>query len=255
MDSISERFVHAMSGIEQWLAATFPLKHLNNPDFARRLSEAVQLQAISEHEYRELGDLWKVRGILVHEHYRGRPPISASLPGLVRVEHLLEQYTGTIPRVSLLAKDRKSVTTTRPTARLGEALAVMREKDYSSLPVVDDHDRFIALLTNDDVVHWLADHLSEHGIVEEVPVAQVMHAGGPDVTFVPRDLPQRDARRIFQRSVDDHGAPLMAMLITMTGHAHEPLLGILTPWDLPQLTPAPFDARHAADESEVTTTV
>jgi hypothetical protein len=30
----------------------------------------------------------------------------------------------------------------------------------------------------------------------------------------------------------------MAMLITMTGKQHEPLLGILTPWDLPALTPA-----------------
>jgi CBS domain-containing protein len=241
MDSVSERFVHAMSGIEQWLAATYPLRNLSNADFARRLSEALQHKDVSDTEYRELTDLWKVRGILVHEHYRGRPPIAASLPGLVRVEHLLEQLTGEIPRISVLAKGAHSVTTARPTDRLSEVLAVMREKDFSAVPVVDDEDRLVALLTNDDVVHWLADHLGEHGIVEEVPVSEVMHAGGPDFTFVPRDLPQRDARRIFHRSADEQGAPLMAMLVTKSGHAHEPLLGILTPWDLPQLTPAPFE--------------
>lgn len=241
MDSVSERFVHAMSGIEQWLAATHPLPRLTNPEFARRLSEALTAGHIDEREHRELVDLWKVRSILVHKNSRGRPPIAASLPGLVRAEHLLERLTGTVPRVAALAGGANSVTVTHPTARLGEVLAVMAREDFSAVPVVDDADRFVALLTNDDVVHWLGEHLGQHGIVEESPVADVMHAAGPDFTFVARDMPQRDARRIFHRNADENGAPLMAMLITMTGKVHEPLLGILTPWNLPQLTPAPFD--------------
>ena len=48
MDSASERFVHAMSGIEQWLTATHPLPRLNNPEFARRLSEALTAGQIDE---------------------------------------------------------------------------------------------------------------------------------------------------------------------------------------------------------------
>jgi CBS domain-containing protein len=242
MDSISERFVHAMSGIEQWLAVSYPLPTANRPDFARRISEALTAGVIDERERRELDDLWKVRSILVHENYRGRPPLAAALPGLVRAEHLLERLTGTIARIDVFDKGAHSVTVARPTQRLGEALGVMTREDFSALPVVDYAGRFVALLTSDDVVHWLAEHLGEDGIVEEVPVADVMHSAGPDFTFVPRNMPQRDARRIFQRSADDNGAPLMAMLITMTGKAHEPLLGILTPWDLPTLTPAPFEA-------------
>ncbi len=240
MDSISERFVHAMSGIEQWLAAQYPISRLTNPEFARRLSEALTDGAIDEREHRELSDLWKIRSILVHENYRGRPPVSTSLPGLVRTEHLLEKLTGTIPRLDVFAKGANSVTVTRPRQPLGEVLAVMTHEDFSAVPVVDDEGRFIALLTSDDVVHWLAEHLEEHGIVEDVAVSELMHSAGPDFTFVARDMPQRDARRIFHRSADTNGAPLTAMLITMTGKAHEPLLGILTPWDLPQLTPAPF---------------
>ena len=243
MDSISERFVHAMSGIEQWLAAKHPLPRLRDPDFARRLSEALQQQDITQREYDQLSDLWKVRAILVHEHYRGRPPITASLPGLVFAEQTLEKLAGDIPRVAVFAEGAKTVTTARPHDRLGEVLAVMRREDFSAVPIVDDEGRFMALLTNDDVVHWLAEHLGADGLgmVEDLPVNQVMHAGGPDFEFVPRDLPQREARRIFRRSADDNGAPLMAMLVTMTGKQHEPLLGILTPWDLPALTPSPFE--------------
>jgi CBS domain-containing protein len=240
MDSISERFVHAMSGIEQWLVGQHPLPKLRDADFRRRLSEALQQGSVTKREYEQLDDLWKVRAILVHEYYQGRPPIAASLPGLVFAEQILEKLAGTIARVDVFAKGPNTVTTARPADRLGEVLAVMRREDYSAVPVVDGDGCFMALLTNDDVVHWLAAHLGADGIgmVEDLPVNQVMHAGGPDFEFVPRSLPQREARRIFQRSADENGAPLMAMLITMTGKQHEPLLGILTPWDLPALTPA-----------------
>jgi CBS domain-containing protein len=182
---------------------------------------------------------------------RATPPLwmtgdaSAHVPGTARAPE-----DPAVVRSMTCANGANSVTTTRPNQRLGEVLEVMREKDFSAVPVVDEDDRFIALLTNDDIVHWLADHLSEHGIVEEVPVADVMHAGGPDFTFVARDMPQRDARRLFQRSADEQGAPLMAMMVTMTGKPHEPLLGILTPWDLPQLTPAPPLNLALAESSE-----
>jgi hypothetical protein len=123
----------------------------------------------------------------------------------------------------------------------------MARKDYGAPPVVDDEQRFIAPLTNDDVVYWLPKHLGEHGVVEGVPVADAMHRAGPDFTFVSRDTPQRDLRRIFHRSADENGVPLMAMLITTTGNAHEPLLGILALWHLPRLTLAPFDATVVAE--------
>lgn len=241
MHTISERFIHAMSGIERWLATEFPLPRLNRPDFGRRLSEALQAGRVTAEESRILEDLWRLRAILVHESYQGRPPAAASLPGLVQAEQLLEKLTGRVPRLSDLGiASAKSVTTTRPTTSLSDALMVMVERDFSAIPVVDESNRFIALMTDDDIVHWLAGHLDEHGavIIEDTLVAEVMHAAGPDYTFVPRDLPQRDARRIFQRHTDASGAPLMAMLITMKGNESEPLLGILTPWDLPRLSPA-----------------
>jgi CBS domain-containing protein len=176
----------------------------------------------------------------VHEHYRGRPPIVASLPGLVHAEHVLERLTGKVPRSVVFATGANPLAITQPTERLGDVLLVMTREDFSAVPVVDNKGRFVALLTNDDIVHWLAEYLEEHGIVEEAPVSDVMHRAGPDFTFVARDIPQRDAGRIFHRSAVESGAALMAMLITSSGKAHEPSLGILTPWGLPRLTPAPF---------------
>jgi hypothetical protein len=42
----------------------------------------------------------------------------------------------------------------------------------------------------------------------------------------------------------------MAMLVTKTGSASEPLLGIVTPWDLPYLTPPVFGSSEAAQQRD-----
>ena len=245
MDSPSERMRDALSGIEQWLKREYPLENqgggANHTSFTDRLYEAHRQGRLRQDDLQHLQDLWRIRGIMGHKVYEGRPPVEVSLNGLRLAEHLLERYTGKVPTLAQFDTGARSVFTTRPGERLGAVLTVMRTEDYSAVPVVDDEDRCIALLTNGDVVHWLAGHFGDGpgGIVEDVEVSAVMHEGGPDFAFIGRGRPQRDARRLFQRSADEHGAPLMALLITMTGTPNEPLLGILTPWDLPYLTPAP----------------
>jgi hypothetical protein len=42
----------------------------------------------------------------------------------------------------------------------------------------------------------------------------------------------------------------MAMLVTKTGSASEPLLGIITPWDLPYLTPPVFVPSGGAQQRD-----
>jgi hypothetical protein len=42
----------------------------------------------------------------------------------------------------------------------------------------------------------------------------------------------------------------MAMLVTKTGAASEPLLGIVTPWDLPYLTPPVFVSSESAQQRD-----
>jgi CBS-domain-containing membrane protein len=254
---LDSRLIHAMSAIEQHLRVTYGRRARNGrPDvrrdrndesFSDLLQSGITAGAISTPTADELETLWRIRSVLAHENRLGRPPVTATLPGVVRAEQLGEQLRGEpLARLDSFAPSPPSVETVMPRTALGEAVTIMAKRDFTSLPVVDETERCIALLSTHDVAHWLGHHLGVDGIVENTTVENVMHLAGDDFAFVPRDLPQREARRRFVDHTQRTGAPLMALLITKQGTEREPLLGIVTPWDLPYLTPPAHERTAAA---------
>lgn len=255
---LDSRLIHAMSALESGLKKKYSRPHRAGGHGGRRneetFGELVQ-SAISDGMSTEVGaeleTLWRIRSVLAHENRAGRPPIAATLTGVVRAEQLGEEVLGEpVARLAAFCPKPPTVVTTTGDAQLGEVVAMMAERDFTSVPVVDGGDRCVALLSTQDIAHWLGRHLDRDGIVENTSVAEVMHLVGDDYVFVPRNLPQREARRRFVDHSQRTGAPLMAMLVTMTGSASEPLLGIVTPWDLPYLTPPVFDRSITVEDDE-----
>jgi CBS domain-containing protein len=255
---LDSRLIHAMAALETALKAKYSRPHRargsggrrNEETFGELVQSAIR-DGISTEVGAELETLWRIRSVLAHENQAGRPPISATLPGVVRAEQLGEEVLGEpVARLATFCPKPPTVVTTTGDAQLGEVVAMMAEQDFTSVPVVDDEGRCVALLTTQDIAHWLGRHLGRDGIVENTSVAEVMHLAGDDYVFVPRNLPQREARRRFVDHSQRTGAPLMAMLVTMNGSASEPLLGIVTPWDLPYLTPPVFDRALAGADVE-----
>lgn len=245
---LDSRLIHAMSALESGLRVKYSRSHRamrsrggrNEESFGELVQIAIS-DGMSTEVAAELETLWRIRSVLAHENRTGRPPVKATLAGVVRAEQLGEKVLGApVARLSAYCPKPPTIITTSPEASLGEAVAMMAERDFTSVPVVGDEGRCVALLTTQDIAHWLGRHLDRDGIVENTSVAEVMHLAGDDYVFVPRNLPQREARRRFVDHSQRTGAPLMAMLVTITGSASEPLLGIVTPWDLPYLTPPVF---------------
>jgi CBS domain-containing protein len=236
---LDSRLIHAMSAIERTLRDEFARPHRDDESLSELLQQSIRAGRLSTPEVAELERLWQIRSILAHENRIGRPPIAATLAGVVRAEQLGEKLRGeALARLDTFAPTPPSVVTVEPVTSLGDAVTIMATNDFTSLPVVDPGSRCIALLSTHDVAHWLGHHLGQDGIVENTTVEHVMHLAGDDFVFVPRNLPQREARRCFVDHTQRTGAPLMALLITKQGTEREPLLGIVTPWDLPYLTPA-----------------
>lgn len=235
---LDSRLIHAMSAIEQHLSATFRRPNRIDQSFGDLASAAVSAGALSGPERDETLRLWDLRRLLAHGDAAGRPVARATLPAIVRAEQLFERLVGEpLARMDSFSRSRAEVTTVQPDTLIGAAAAEMAQHDFSALPVVDEEDRVVALLTGQDIAHWLGEHLNELGMIEDIPVRDVMNLADDDYAFAPRDLPQREARRRFVDHLEDRGVPLMALLITYRGTPKEPLLGIVTPWDLPYLTP------------------
>lgn len=77
--------------------------------------------------------------------------------------------TSTLPRI---VKEIMSspVVTVRPGSTMGEALALMREKNIGAVVVINDEEYPIGILTETDILRAIAEH--KHLL--ELPVSQIM---------------------------------------------------------------------------------
>lgn len=177
---------------------------------------------------RLLEDCCPLRHSLAHNRVQGRTMLIVSDDTLAAIEDLRRRLVGAIATVD---RFRKKVVPIAPDATLAEASAAMKEHDYSALPVVSD-DGVHGLLSGNDIVWWLGSRLDELFLLDEVAVTEVMHAHTTvDYRLVRRDMPCYDVPGLFADALDA-GNVLGALLITATASAHEPLIGIVTPWDL-----------------------
>ena len=125
-----------------------------------------------------------------------------------------------------------------PRDTLAAALKRIRMLDYSQFPIYDD-GRFVGLLTENGITRWLAHRAS----TDPSPIA----LDAVDVHAIAK-LEERRPNHVFvegSRRADDLGAMfadqelLEAVLITRSGKASEPLLGIATRWDVATLAARP----------------
>lgn len=57
LDPANNRFAHAILGIEQWLAGTFPLPIVRKPDFCCRLYEDHARKRLNDQEVHYVAEL------------------------------------------------------------------------------------------------------------------------------------------------------------------------------------------------------
>lgn len=176
-------------------------------------------------------DCAPLRNSLAHNRVNGCTMLVVTDEVLTRIESLRCRLVGRIPTVE---RFRGEVTTIRPEATLAEACATMKRHNFSSLPVVTE-DGVHGLLSGNDIVCWVGRQLGDIVLLEDSVVGQVMSAHAEtDYRLVRRDTPCHDVSSMFADAASG-GCVLGAVLVTNTGRAHEPLLGIITPWDAAKL--------------------
>lgn len=233
MDDVNDRFFDAFEeftteAVARWHDENGHGRRVNNRDAVWWLVNRGQLDGTYAQLYDELKPL---RDVLAHRRVDGQTPCYVREISVQTMERLRDRLCG---KVTSLKPFRSEVTTVRQDTTVGEACRIMADMDYSVLPVVSA-DGVNALLSADDLVHWVGQHLGEVGLLEDVPVCEVMSAHpSVDYRVVGLRTPARDVPPMFLERPEGE-RNLGAVLITATGVSHERLLGILTAWDLPRL--------------------
>jgi len=160
----------------------------------------------------------------------------------------IERYLALItdpPRVG--SRFTRRVTTVRVDDPVRLAVRLMRERNYSQLPVRDARGLCVALLTGATIARWLGaleapDEGDErgglHGCVDldAVTVGEVLRLADGDVNYVfmRPDATLHDALWEFE-SHQRQGRRLDAILLSRNAQPDQELIGIITPRDLPQI--------------------
>jgi CBS domain-containing protein len=231
----SERFLDAFGAIERRLIGLTGLDRRTR--FYRLVERAAEQNAAVRRYSDDLKEYADLRNAIVHERTDAHviaEPNDRAVRQIEHIQQLLEHPPRVVPRF------QKQVYTMTLADPVAVAAFLMRERDFSQLPILDA-GRFVALLTTGDIAYWLGTCAPQEPIhLETTTVAEVLACHckqdrapeAHDHRFVARQTTIFDVLEAFQQC-EVCGTRLEALLITEHGDPREDLLGIITIWDLP----------------------
>ncbi len=230
---LSERFIAAYNRIDREMTRRAKLdRYVGFAQLVRRLARTDATIAQFADELLEYGDL---RNAIVHDAVEPGRIIAEPHPDVVeRMEHIaavLEQPPLVTPEFE------RKVYTVRSQDSILDVMALIRRLGYTQFPIYDQEGSFTGLLTDRCLARWLTFELEKvrSNSLEAITVAEVAaydKTQGKNVTFLAKDATIFDAYNEFERRIGTDRPRLEAILITERGRKDEPLLGIITPWDI-----------------------
>ena len=169
-----------------------------------------------------------LRNILVHDKIE--PYQYPCVPTLATVAHI-EEIRDRLVHPATAERFERRVQTLAPDDSLADALRAIRQSGYSQFPILEKA-RFTGLLTENSITHWLAHGCGETCEAPDwkaIKLREVLahDARRPNWQFVARSTPVEEIAWLFRDNTY-----LEAVLLSATGAANEPLLGIVTRGDL-----------------------
>ena len=227
----AQKFLQCFNNIENHLKKSTNSR--SGDSFGRLLSESRDKNGIVRKYYNELNLFRELRNSLVHQSVDWSPIAEPHDEAVKRIEKIAELLINP-PKVT--PEFQFEVATVSTDDEISKALKMMYSGEYSQLPVTKD-GKCIDLLTANTFSRWLGANIEEElAIIEGTTIAEVLEykEGIENFKFIPRSTTLVEAYKMFE-NLEDHRAPLDALLITHNGKAHEGLMGIITHYDIPDI--------------------
>lgn len=176
----------------------------------------------------------EIRNLLTHNpNLEGEPIVEPSQPVLQAIREVLE-----FVRRPPLAMDYATKADQVMKAHLGQRvlrlMEVMDKNGYSHIPVMDEGE-FRGVFSVGTMFQYLLRSKGK-GITQDTTLRELgkyleVQAHMENYAFVSKDTTYMEVRRMFQR-VRGKNKRLSVIFLTEHGKEGEPLLGMLTPWDV-----------------------
>jgi CBS domain-containing protein len=232
MDDAGAPFMAAFNEIENLLRHT--LDEDTHTEFSALSREYADKKRLTRGQRDALSAFGALRNAIAHGRYFDGRPIADPVPEIVvEIERLRDLLLRPPSAMSVISTQQVKVV--RPADQLETALAMVREYDYSQLPVYDE--TYVGLLTTNAVARWLAAELtSNEGLPETTSVSNVLEFAErqDQARLTPRTLSAGEAIELLERG-EGRAGPIAALIITHSGKAQERPLAVIVRDDLPAL--------------------
>lgn len=231
-ETLARRFLDACAEIEQTLQRKYDLPRAGLGTVVR---QAEKHDAVVRHNREALDMYVPLRNVMSHTAWQNGEPIASPLAETVAaIERLAEQIERPVQALTLSTRDPL---TARSTDSLKATLSAMVQDDISQLPVYDDGDRGVRLLTTNAIARWVAKHIDASGTVHiengTLDDALTFSEGHEGLEFLTKTASAATAIDKLTKAT-----PPAALVITENGRPHEGALGIVVAADLPKLVAA-----------------
>ncbi|MGH2548268.1 MAG: hypothetical protein ACRDHN_02705 [Thermomicrobiales bacterium] len=204
-----------------------------------RLSFAEMVRVLQKHDSAvriyadDLLEYSDLRNAIVHSRGRdGLRVIAEPVPeALADFKAIVQELTNPQSALSLSGGAPRHFA---PGDHLNQALAYMREHDFSQV-VVKDGKGPLLLLTANGISRWLERHAGDGAVAlnGRIAIADALRFEQQhSFELVNRDATAHDVRELFQRFPASGASRLQAVIVTENAQPTEKALGIVTPWDL-----------------------
>ena len=228
--SNAEKFIDKYKVFESAVRSTYGL---SNEDSIRNF--LCKEQKFSRYQA-EIVCCQETRNLLQHQpKIRGEYPVEPSDKLIEALDFLTEKVLDRETCLDICVKAGEVFSAKLQDSVKG-AMATMRAKRYSCIPVIDEKDRVIGIFSEGSIFDYLADE----GIVELGDALRFkdlegyIDLGGREGTvnmFLSRTYP---VEKLLNRieTATNAGQRFQVAIITNNGSSSEPMLGIVTPWDV-----------------------
>lgn len=179
----------------------------------------------------------EIRNLLTHNANVGGLPVAQPSKPIVAMMGEILNYVKTPPLAISVATKGENILKANMSQRVLRLMEVMVKNGYSHVPVMEN-GIFCGVFSQGAVFMYTL--YSKKQIRKDTTIAE-MKAHLPieqhheNYVFVNKRATQMEIRRIFER-IREKNRRVSVVFITETGKIDEPLLGMVTPWDIIKIT-------------------